>query len=219
MQSLQHVNTDEQSLSQIIFMLCSSFAANFDAMNELGYSMISDEGKVPPSFISECKNSWNPPTRDVIVLPGENGYVNSSQISQQCGSSSVCIIPLGVTYQVDSSINLGALVVEGSVEWTDDTQVDMRAFLCTGYVSVEGQGKWTMDLQDKEAFIYLKDNGATHSHLRTRAFGSYAASSTDYPIIQINGRELLRTWSLLAEPLKQNDLTLKLMHDPTRMGW
>ena len=188
-------------------------------MNAASYSAISDEGKVPPNLMSECKNNWNPPTRDIIVLPAENGYVSSSQVSQQCGSSSMCIIPLGVTYQVDSSINLSALVVQGSVEWTDDTQVDTRAFLCAGFVAVEGHGKWMMDLQDKDAFIYLKDNGATHSHLRTRAFGSYAASSNDYPMIDINGRELVRTWSLLAEPLKQNDVTLKLMHNPYLMGW
>lgn len=193
--------------------------ANFEAMQAASYAVIDDADKVPPSLISECKNNVNSLNRDVIVEHGGDGYVNSSQVFQQCGSDSVCTISFGTTFRVDESINLGALIVQGSVEWTDETQLDPNVFLCAGYVAVEGHGKWEMDLQDKDAFIYIKNNGATHGHLRTRAFGSFAMASSDYPVIDINGRELVRTWSLLAVPLKQGQVTIQLMHNPHLMGW
>jgi hypothetical protein len=114
---------------------------------------------------------------------------------------------------------LGALIVKGVVEWNNDTQDDPSAFLCAGYVAVEGHGKWDMDLQDKDAFIYIKDNGAIHSSLRSRAFGSHASADSDYPIIDINGRELVRTWSLLSEPIQTGDDKVELMHNAHLMKW
>lgn len=188
-------------------------------MQAASYSVLDDADQLPPNLLSVCKNNINTPTRAVTVQPDVNGNINSDQVFQQCGDDSVCTIPFGTSFQFDKSINLGALVVQGDVEWNDDTQVDGNIFLCAGYVAIEGQGKWDMNLQDKDAFIYLKDNGATHHHLRTRAFGSHAMSSSDYPIIDIKGRELVRTWSLLAEPLKEGQDTIKLMHNPKLMGW
>ncbi len=120
---------------------------------------------------------------------------------------------------MDAGLNLGALIVRGTVEWNDDTQVDPSSYLCAGYVAVEGQGKWDMDLQDKDAYIYIKDNGAVHKGLRSRAFGSYAATDSDYPVIDINGRELVRTWSLLSEPIQVGNDKVKLMHNAHLMGW
>ena len=140
-------------------------------------------------------------------------------VSGQCGDNSTCIIPIGMTLQVDTSLNLGALIVRGTVDWNDDTQVNPSAFLCAGYVVVEGHGKWDMDLQAKDAYIYIKDNGAVHNHLRSRAFGSYAATASDYPIIDVNGRELARTWSLLSYPIQSGDNRIALMHNANFMGW
>ena len=73
--------------------------------------------------------------------------------------------------------------------------------------------------QEKDAFIYIKDNGAVHDKLRSRAFGSYAYAEGDYPMIDINGRELVRTWSLLADPVRSGDEKMKLMHNAHLMGW
>ena len=99
------------------------------------------------------------------------GFVNSTEVFNQCGDDSVCVIPLNTTFQVDGNINLGALIVRGTVEWNDLTQSSNSMFLCARYVAVEGQGKWWMDLQERDAFIYVKDNGYEHHHLRSRAFG------------------------------------------------
>ena len=123
-----------------------------------------------PLDLNVCKNDWNPPTREV-TLQASSGVIDSTSVSEQCGNDSVCVIPIGTTFQVDKSLNLAALVVHGTVEWNDGTQVHPSAFICAGYVAVEGQGKWDMDLQDKDAYIYIKDNGAVHNHLRFRAFG------------------------------------------------
>ena len=188
-------------------------------MQAASYSVLQDANKLPPDLITVCKNDEVAPTYNVTVQPGVDGYVTSSQVSQQCRNDSICIIPFGTTFQFDESINLAALTVKGNVEWTDATQLDSRAFLCAGYVSVEGHGKWEMNLQQKDGFIYLKDNGAIHHHLRTRAFGSYAMTPSDYPVIDITGREIVRTWSLLSNPLKKGEDFIRLMHNPNLMGW
>lgn len=185
--------------------------------------MIDDpEASLPPSLLSVCKDKGDgsPPVREVVVQAGSSGIVDSYDVSSQCSEDSVCIIPFGTTFQVDTSVNLAALVVKGTVEWTDDTQVDNSAFLCAGYVAVEGElGKFEMQLEYKDAFVYIKDNGAVHSHLRSRAFGSTAMNSGDYPTIDIKGRDLARTWSLLAKPLRQGENRIDLMHNTNLMGW
>jgi len=171
-----------------------------------------------PAEVNVCKNHRIRPTR-LVTVQTSSGITDSATVSAQCGDDSVCIIPIGKTLQVDTSLNLGALIVRGTVQWNDDTQVNPSAFICAGYVAVEGQGKWDMDLQVKDAYIYIKDNGAVHHKLRTRAFGSYASSATDYPTIDINGRDLVRTWSLLSQPIRSGDNKMSLMHDAHLMGW
>ena len=67
----------------------------------------------------------------------------------------------------------------------------------------------------KRAWLYLLDNGATHSILRSRAFGGYGNGAR----IEVEGAPLARTWSLLARPASTGDKKLALMHDPLAMGW
>ena len=74
-------------------------------------------------------------------------------------------------------------------------------------------------LPRKNSWIYIKDNGAVHNQLRTRAFGAVAMNPGDYPILDVQGRELTRTWSLLSSPMKNGDVTMKLLHKPDLMGW
>mmetsp|Transcript_15892 Transcript_15892/g.33623 ORF Transcript_15892/g.33623 Transcript_15892/m.33623 type:complete len:226 (+) Transcript_15892:504-1181(+) len=191
------------------------YLLNFNSIQAASYA-VADENL--PLDMDVCKSNHNPPTREV-TLQVSNGIADSATVAGQCGNDSTCIIPLGTTLQVDTSLNLGALIVRGTVQWNDDTQVNPSAFICAGYVAVEGQGKWDMDLQVKDAYIYIKDNGAVHHHLRARAFGSYASTATDYPTIDINGRELVRTWSLLSHPIRSGDNKMSLMHDAHLMGW
>lgn len=161
------------------------------------------------------------PKVEITVDGRENdGVVDSAMLSGQCGQNFVCIIPSGTTFRMNDNINLGALIVRGNVEWNDTTQKAPSAFLCAGYVAVESQGSWNMNLQDKNGWIYIKENGAIHTNLRERAFGGSAGiNTTDNPIINIRGRELTRTWSLLSEPLNVGDDRMKLLHNPSLMGW
>ena len=195
---------------------------NFDSIQAASYSVIDDpDANLPPDLLSVCKDKdINPPAREVVVQTNAtNGLINSSTLSTHCGGDSVCVIPFGTTLQVDTSLSLAALIVKGVVEWTDDTQVNPSAFMCAGYIAVEGFGKWEMDVQTKDSFVYIKDNGAVHPMLRSRSFGSTAMNIGDYPTININGRELARTWSLLSKPLLQGDDKVQLMHNPNLMGW
>lgn len=59
-----------------------------------------------------------------------------------------------------------------------------------------------------------------HTVLRTRAFGAAGGSANDQnTLLNVRGRPLLRTWSLLASPVLPSDQSIFLMHDPVLMGW
>ena len=60
--------------------------------------------------------------------------------------------------------------------WDDHTQVAAEQWLCAGYVVVEKGGSFSLTLTQKRAFVYIKDNGATHAVLRTRVFGTIGGS-------------------------------------------
>ena len=208
-------------LIQIIFLPSS---ANFDAIEDATYALVKDQSsfdKLPSGLVPACANRGLSPNSDApqeVEVSG-GGTVTSSTVASQCGTDSVCIIPLGTTFEVDGSIDLGALVVRGNVEWNDGQLFSADVYLCAGYVAIEGQGQWNMDVQDKHAAIYIKNNGYVHPNLRSRAFGSHAETASDYPTIDIRGRELVRTWSLLSEPLNGGDSTMTLLHDANLMGW
>ena len=170
-QYLQYASHPLNSISRPIIFFFT--LANFNAIVSATYSVVKDSpGTLPPNLLSTCGNIGAvTSTGNVTVQADATGIVSSSIVSAQCGNDSVCIIPFGTTLQVDTSLNLGALIVQGIVEWNDSTQSSDNIFLCAGYVVVEGLGKWEMDLQNNDALIYVKDNSFEHHHLRSRAFG------------------------------------------------
>ena len=54
--------------------------------------------------------------------------------------------------------------------------------------------------------------------LRTRAFGGVDLGKKG-TTIDVAGRALKRTWSVLATPLRVGDTSLDVVHDPVAMGW
>ncbi|GMI15001.1 hypothetical protein TrVE_jg10975 [Triparma verrucosa] len=79
-----------------------------------------------------------------------------------------------------------------------------------------------MHLQDasKTAYVYIKNNGLKHFFLGSRAFGAYQNDAGQpAALLDVNGREMRRTWSLLSTPLATGSSTMVLIHDPTEMGW
>jgi len=212
-----------------------SYLANFNRIMEASYSQVDDSSdaninKPPQQLLNQCKNrGYSNPTREVTVLPtsGE-GIVSTSFVQSQCGTDSICILPDELTLQMDGNLNVGALIVRGVLKWTASTQSSSSSdqFLCGGYIVVEGNGSFDMDLnssdetQQRTGWIYIKNNGAVHPELRSRSFGtSKERLSSDNPTMTIRGRTLGRTWSLLSEPLVPGATTMTLMHDPTRIGW
>ena len=152
--------------------------------------------------------------------------MRADPLTGKCGGDSVCIVPSGITVWMVGVIglNLGALIVRGVVEWNDTESSPggrgpPAVFLCAGYVAVKGRGRFTMDVQIGSAYVYIKDNGAVHQHLRSCAFGGIATSAEDYPVVKISGRELARTWSLLSKPLVVGNNKMMLMHNTNLMGW
>eukprot|EP00551_Chaetoceros_affinis_P006400 CAMPEP_0203682988 /NCGR_PEP_ID=MMETSP0090-20130426/47288_1 /ASSEMBLY_ACC=CAM_ASM_001088 /TAXON_ID=426623 /ORGANISM="Chaetoceros affinis, Strain CCMP159" /LENGTH=1506 /DNA_ID=CAMNT_0050552109 /DNA_START=94 /DNA_END=4614 /DNA_ORIENTATION=+ len=206
---------------------------NFNAIDGASYAAVDDPEEAGASLLSECKrgnsNSAVAPSVTVEVVPPTNSngnIVTTEDVQSQCDSTSNCIIPEGVLFTVTSSLNVGSLTIRGDLEWTDDTttstttQQQIDSYVCAGYIAVENNGSWFMKVEQSTAWIFLKDNGGVHTHLRSRAFGAVAMDeNNDYPIIDIQGRELKRTWSLLSHPVSLGDDSIKLLHHPTLMNW
>mmetsp|Transcript_26399 Transcript_26399/g.72573 ORF Transcript_26399/g.72573 Transcript_26399/m.72573 type:complete len:380 (-) Transcript_26399:2530-3669(-) len=207
------------------------YLANFNHIMEASYSQVDDMSnenlnKPPPELLNQCKNhGYANPTQEVIVNAGGGGTVSASSVQSQCRTDTICIIPEGTTLTMDGNLNVGALIVRGVLEWTSTTQSVIDQYLCGGYVVVETNGSFRMDLNSndantKNAWIYIKNNGAVHHKLRSRSFGSFKTRYSDEnPSMEIRGRELSRTWSLLSKPLNPGTNVMKLMHDPVLMGW
>ena len=147
-----------------------------------------------------------------------SGKVSVSDVKAVCDEASICIIPSGLELEIDDNLNVAALIVRGSVKW-NDTKAPTDGFVCSGYVAIEDNGSWNMNLSSKSGWMFIKDNGAYHPKLRTRAFGSTSSSSSFLPSVNIEGKKMERTWSLLSKPLSIGDIEMKLLHNPNMMGW
>ena len=230
----------------------SAYLSNFDPTVASSYASVDDPSVTPPRLLSQCKDT-GPAFLDgteILIIPDgmdpsdpSVGLASASSVQVQCGeddgsgshlSRSVCIVPPGVRLIMDGDLNVPALVVHGEVIWRDeDHNGEQDRYLCAGYVAVEGEGRFVMDLQDggNTGWIYIKDNGAVHPMGRSRFFGGTSlvhhhhgeevevGNTGGGPTVYVAGRTLARTWSLLSSPLLAGDVTMRLLHSPIRMGW
>ena len=153
--------------------------------------------------------------------------------AQAACTDAICVVPAGLTLTLDASLNVGALIVRGAVRWDDATQTAPQQWLCAGYVAVEPGGLFNLTVLNAEAFVYIKDNSAYHPQLATQTCAGGGADGADGPCpplgarafggvgttIEVAGRPLRRTWSLLAKPAAVGSTSLSLLHDPQAMGW
>jgi len=205
-------------------------------------AMINSSYSIP--FL-ECKTKNHSEAllmNSVIIPYDKNGNIYSSSVQTLCNYNSLCIIPKGITMLMNSNLSVGALLIQGGggVLWNDIIQTKNKQWLCAGYIVVENDGFFNVSLntRSKEAYIYLKDNGAKHnSILQTRVLGGIGgggggiggggiggdgvggAGGYGKPIISINGYKMQRTWSLLSETANLSFGYLKLVHNPIDMGW
>lgn len=148
--------------------------------------------------------------------------MNSTKAQNICGTKSKCVVNSGVTLFMNSNLNVAALLVRGQVIWNDRTQRTSTQYLCAGYVVMEDYGRFNMSLVNPQhtAYIYLKDNGYAHpSNLQIRVFGGVDMSGGTKPIIDVTGRPLARTWSLMASAVAIGSRNITLAHNPLAMGW
>ncbi len=202
-----------------------------NAINQASYAAVDDQnnGNAPFNLLSTCAKGrapTPPQNPNSVTVTSSSNTITTMDVSRQCSSVDICIIPRGKTLLVDSSLIVAALKVQGRVLWTDETMTTNtntntrnnadNVFLCAGYVAIEGNGaRWEMNIQtSKWGWIYIQDNQLSHESLRSRAFGAVNGGSID-----ISGRELERTWSLLSQPMSIGDNQLHLLHNPTLMKW
>ena len=166
-----------------------------DACRALGSSSSGDGGSLP----------------SVSVAAGVE--VSAASLMATCGTASICTVPAGSTLRMSGSVNVAALVVQGSVVWTDETQRVEDQWLCAGYVAVEAGATFNLTVAAARAWVYIKDNGAGHTALGARAFGGIRGH------VSVQGRPLERTFSLLAAAAAAGATTIALLHEPAAMGW
>ncbi|KAL6070177.1 G8 domain-containing protein [Balamuthia mandrillaris] len=176
-----------------------------------------------PTGMAACQGSTKGPASPTQVPIDED--MTAAEFQSACGSSSTCVIEEGVTVTLDGNVNVAAIVNKGTIEWTDESQTADEQWLCSGYVVTELNGVFnlTVTSEDKRAYIYLKNNGAKHPHLGIRGFGGSRVVSDGaqegFPKVEVTGRPLRRTWSLLSLTADEGTDTLHLMHNVEDMGW
>jgi len=82
---------------------------------------------------------------------------SSTEVQSLCGQSSICTIGPSVVFQMNDSINVAALVIQGSLQWTDVTAT-RDYHLCAGYIFVSANGSFNLHVSEHNAYIYLKVN-------------------------------------------------------------
>jgi hypothetical protein len=193
------------------------------------YSQVDDDdgenlNSPPQELLDQCKNGGhiNLIIEVSVTMSDGSDVISADSVQRQCGTDTICILPDGLKLQMDGNLNVGALIVRGNLLWNSSTQASTNQFLCGGFIVVEENGSFDMDLNEsKNSWIYIKNNGAEHPELQSRSFGTYKPrDSSDNPTMVISGRtDLKRTWSLLSEPLDSSAQRMVLLHDPRQMGW
>ena len=191
----------------------AKYLGAFDEIIRASYS-----APLPIELSTACAGKGKSGSFPEATLPP--GTVSASQAQTVCGTNSKCVVPPSTTLNVDSNLNVGALLVKGELVWS---QSSTSQWICAGYIVAEGNGKVTIDMRfasdSNSAFVYMKNNGAKHWSIGARVFGGFAEGSDDNPTIHVFGKEMARTWSLLASPVSEGSNSIRLIHDALAMGW
>ena len=205
-------------LNLTLFYLISRLVKGYVQNSEQSYldnfqTLINDSysESLPSDLLNTCKNSEIFNKQNVQNKSITIGSITSEQVQKICSNNTICIIETGVIVTMNSNLNLAALIIKGSLNWNDQTQVSNDQWLCAGYVAVD-KGELNMKLTQKKGYIYIKNNNVKSDEISYRALGSYNKGK-----INIIGRTLNRTWSLLAKKIDTRVSSISLMHDPVQM--
>lgn len=202
-----------------LLFLCligKSFQGFFDRNEQLYMesfeTLIKDSysENLPLDLINACKSK--PIFKSSLQIKTiTSTSITSAKVQELCSTDSLCVIDTDVVVTMNSNLNLAALIIKGKFEWNDQTQSSNDQWLCAGYVAVD-KGELNMKLTKKKGYIYIKNNNAKSDELSYRALGSYNKGK-----INIIGRTLNRTWSLLSKKIVRSVNSISLMHDPVEM--
>eukprot|EP00437_Effrenium_voratum_P009909 CAMPEP_0181428788 /NCGR_PEP_ID=MMETSP1110-20121109/16861_1 /TAXON_ID=174948 /ORGANISM="Symbiodinium sp., Strain CCMP421" /LENGTH=1773 /DNA_ID=CAMNT_0023552029 /DNA_START=37 /DNA_END=5358 /DNA_ORIENTATION=- len=126
-----------------------------------------------------------------------------------------CTVPAGSTWIFDQSIDVKTLTIYGTVKW--DTEKDGLE-LRTGHILVGAGGYFQIGSRsmpmEQRATIYIKKGLEQHMW-----FGDRFLASEGEAHVEIHGRRLARTWTLLSRTAESGTRELFLKHDLVQMGW
>jgi len=139
---------------------------------------------------------------------------SSSLVAAGCTQNSQCVVPAGEHWVFDTSVDVDTLTVKGSLIWnTAIDGLELRA--C--HIMVEDDGLFQIGTMDApmvlRAAIYLK-RCAESSPVGVQFFASRNRAR-----IEIHGRPLQRTMTLLSTEALSGSSQIALKHDPSEMGW
>jgi hypothetical protein len=202
-----------------LLFLCligKSFQGFFDRNEQLYMesfeTLIKDSysENLPLDLINACKSKpVFQPSLQIKTITSTS--ITSAKVQELCSTDSLCVIDTDVVVTMNSNLNLAALIIKGKFEWNDQTQSSNDQWLCAGYIGVD-KGEFNMNLTKNKGYIYIKNNNAKNDELSYRALGSYNKGK-----INIIGRTLNRTWSLLSKKIVRSVNSINLMHDPVEM--
>ena len=129
----------------------AAFRADFQTLIADSYS-----APLPAALQSQCRDLGvhaSSPLAEAVA--GTASTISAADASAACGEDTACMVPSGTTLLLDGSLKVAALVVRGTVEWTDASQPAEEQWLCAGYVAVEVGGAWSMNVTAKRAIVYV----------------------------------------------------------------
>jgi len=142
-----------------------------------------------------------------------------SQLVRLSDSTSLCqgecVIPAGERLLLDTSWQVETLTIYGTLEWDrSKDNLELRA----NYILVEDGGHFILGTVDSPmnlaATVYITKGIHSDPELGRRFLGGRGTGQID-----IHGRKLQRTWTLLSKTVMAGETTLHLKHDPIAMGW
>ena len=222
------------SLLFLIFIIFVQSNAQFTGFNQVDQYLYlqrwnqiqsySYQEPLPFDLAASCKSAVASPIQSYLNLTviSLNGNFTSATFQSLCGSTNLCELSEGSTLTMNGNLNVAAIRVLGTIIWDETSQKQPIQWLCAGYVVVERNGifKLSMNSNLQKAYVYIKNNGALHPGLRTRVFGGYNRDLTiDGPMIDVEGRKMARTWSLLYKTVPIGANKIQLIHNPRDMGW
>ena len=147
----------------------------------------------------------------------------------------------GETLIIDADVDCQYLNVEGAVVW--DTTVDGITLRAAGIIIV-ANGSFTLGTQespmlleatvvikslnetvsvaaatDDDNVVYATDFDSVKVTAGSRPFVAYSLDGVSRPSIEIAGRPVVRTWTMLAKSVSAGESTLWLEHNPEALGW